>query len=199
MKTVFNHRPRAASRAFTMIELLCVIAIIGILASMLLPGLSRAKSRAVESACVNNMRQIGVALTLYADENGGRLPTAAELPTESLNTNRWPALTSVLAAQMGYNATNQPANSVFKCPSDRVGGTNFYYFKTQSLSYDWNEQANNDPITNPKYWGTRLDPNKAPVLSDYRNWHTGRAVDTNGFVGGKNFLFADGHVVKRSF
>ena len=71
LHSVRPHRPRAA---FTLIELLVVIAIIAILASLLLPALARAKSKGKAIQCINNLKQMGLAMTMYADDNDGYIP-----------------------------------------------------------------------------------------------------------------------------
>jgi prepilin-type N-terminal cleavage/methylation domain-containing protein/prepilin-type processing-associated H-X9-DG protein len=67
-------------RAFTLVELLVVIAIIALLAALLLPALARAKDAGRKAACISNLRQMGIAIHTYAQDNNGRIPYGPVAP-----------------------------------------------------------------------------------------------------------------------
>lgn len=200
---VRNQSPCRACRAFTLIELLVVLAIIAILAGLLLPVLSRAKAKAYNAACLNNLRQLGIATRLYAEDNEERFPSAEILPTLPIDpANPLPRICDVLASYVGRTTgTNMNSATVFKCPADKKGR-----FTAEGSSYEWNADLNGRRIDetrtdsafllsergNPSAGITNfvlaLPPGTTPLLLDYDDFHPRPSKP------GKNVVFMDGHV-----
>lgn len=124
--TMASREHPALARAFTLIELLVVIAIIGILAGLLAVGLNSAKEKGKSVQCLSNLRQIGLATTMYADDNDGQFHhRAGQIPDQG----KWtvaPSVSQTLppndrAAYWGvaYSQYVGGTKEVFRCPSAR--------------------------------------------------------------------------------
>ncbi len=178
------------NKGFTLIELLIVIAIIGILASLLQVGLSRARESSRRTQCASNLRQIGLGLIMYSNENNETFP------------NQTDAMTSLNLLYPTYVSERR----VFKCPSDSVyvtmatnaGITSGTKFDKDECSYGYDRLhgTSNDPGV--AIAGDRPSNTAANVPQDANAPNHGGTVNAAGTAdiagAGQNMVYIDGHV-----
>lgn len=196
-----------------MVEALVVIALIATLAAMIFPVLARAKLPANGAVCAANLRQIGLAVDLYAGDNDARYPLGVN-SSEAFSKCRPPVAGPPFVTVIGRYV---PDPRLFRCPLDfgvpDVGAANYgesiecdlpgtsNMYERYDTSYEYRNDLGADGAAHPAtligmYDGKEHGPSEVPVLWDaYGLWHGTK--DETMELGGRriyNASFADGHL-----
>ena len=185
---------RIKTAAFTLVELLVVIAVIGVLAALLLPALGQAKEKGRQTDCLSNLRQVNLAIHLYADDCADSLPV---LPNPNPYPNGVGAYYKQLVkGYLGLTGPASPGEKVFICPSDRILSEQIGHAFT-SYTFNGYEVGPGDIV---RITGKRLasvkSPGKAVLVGEWPaffggSWHP---VINQDYPNAKDVLsFVDGH------
>jgi prepilin-type N-terminal cleavage/methylation domain-containing protein/prepilin-type processing-associated H-X9-DG protein len=189
------------NKGFTLIELLIVIAIIAILVSLLLPGIAQAKALARGATCLNNLKQWGQAMHIYASENDDYMPPEGTGSSLNQSSGWYVALPKAIGLKDYYQMewrTNSAASlghSIWICPSNpnRSNGNNlFHYCMNEHIDRtgDLDNATRISSIPHPTRVVWLFDNGKRAARAQQNNVHT------NLHNRGANFAFVDGHVAR---
>ena len=203
-------------RGFTLIELLVVIAIIAILAAMLLPALAKAKSKAAQAYCINNLKQLGYGMMMYITDNRDTFPGTGSRGTFGYHKEDWiywrtnlamypPVEKSPIAVHLGSVSSN-----LFRCPADKdnsgrrteTGGDPGPYNYSYSLISIWDPDRRinfgmasifDGSLNNPtpylfKLGSVKLPANKIMLAEEQTSHKAFESID----VGGTTSIINDG-------
>ncbi len=132
-------RNNGCARGFTLVEMLTVIAIIGLLASLILPAVQKAKPRAERVRCLSNLRQVGIAFHAFANDHGDRFPM--QLPAKFGGSREFTDVTNLPPDDLALKhfqtlARDLGTPAVLACPADtRRPALSFGSLQTSNLSY----------------------------------------------------------------
>lgn len=160
--------PRPPTRGFTLTEALVVAAIIAALVALAVPVTRYAAGRARATACLGQLRSIGVALESWLQDHQDRMPEL-EAGRRSKDEDI-PVLDNTLRVYL-------TAADAFRCPADHG------HFEGSGSSYLWNSTQSGRHKLQLEFFGSEGDPRLIPLVTDKEAWHPGKA--------GFNILYAD--------
>lgn len=171
---------RRPGAAFTLIELLAVIAMVAVLASLMMPALGRAQSMGRSSVCLSNLRQIGVAWHLYLGDHGDRFPDRRDLKRDLIGGyqpwSTWPksdpragwsavVLGSLLASKPVWQCPGVMSGPIARLDQVRQWGGTDTNRSPEVTYWMWRFDRIDDPVPADNFWGRTVDESLAGWLS----------------------------------
>ena len=204
-----KQRSRSLYKPFTLIELLVVVAIIGILASLLLPVLGKARKKAYQVVCKNQLKQMSLSMIMFTDDNDGYLPSArVDAPNAHSQPWHW-SLAPYLGIEREegsrqYEVYVNLDSHVFKCPSNDTiqgygsSGNNRWRRTGYAMPYWAGNGSQTSSLFDPVILTNISSPVDAMFLGETHIYYFNDGFQFNNlefYHSGKwNRLFIDGHV-----